>query len=68
MKFKDDNQRARDQNHVGLTENQGLEILHITIKQEILVFLVGHLQYIEVCVCIHRPIHYILLKKISRLQ
>ena len=39
MKFKDDNQRACDQNHVELTENQGLEIVHIAIKQEILVFL-----------------------------
>ena len=37
MKFKDDNQRAHDQNHIRLTENQGLEIVHITIKQEILI-------------------------------
>ena len=69
MKFKNDNQRA--QNHVGLTENQGLEIVLIAIKQEILVFLVGHLEYmcrIEVGVCIHGPTHYILLKKISCLQ
>ena len=44
MKFKDDNQRAHDQNHIRLTENQGLEIVHIAIKQEILVFLVGTLR------------------------
>lgn len=63
MKFKDDNQRA--QNHIRLTENQGIEIVHIAIKQEILVFLVEHLEYmcrIEVDVCTHGTTHYILLK------